>query len=611
MIASGSLDVSLPTGGQSQNRANDAADPRLVEAEALLEAAVASRDVEAARRVTALMDSDPVLDSALESRLYQILPDQPDAVYAFIRCRLGEQVNPRWLPRLKLAALYSLRVAIMDADAATIVNWLTLIAREPLAYDLTDVLHSGLLAALPRAYDEPDLARSLVMIAAKRDPANLDNLLNDPQLLAVIPDNSGRVLRDFNGDLLQLLQQKGIEIYLVAVARAIQAGQAAMLTPAAIIPLLELEEAGQPVGLLPAHFQPAALLHILLTPSLSPLSDDTVDELASELLRARQDVLFLRLLHHPEAAHALAPRLVYIFEQGQRTVNEATELVGRAMGAGDLHPQEVVDLYIAMLNGLNWRRETLPLMQQLSRALKQFPAVQIGAEQLHKMIDAAAESKDELTAKVAVKRLLDGLQTVEDETELTEQLRLLSGQSQWCESARELVTDWWRGYVRLQPVPRLHRLDKLMDGKRGLEIERGILHTLMAVRKMLGQWSLHEFASAVQSAFSVLEALAESFDPSARRSSRFDPEMARVELDAQDDPLAPQERQVLANNLKELAQLISTMGDNRTRANLIRRGDDLDRELMAGEQEPHSAVDTMKWLAGYWGRTQEPDDDDD
>lgn len=111
------------------------------------------------------------------------------------------------------------------------------------------------------------------------------------------------------------------------------------------------------------------------------------------------------------------------------------------------------------------------------------------------MIDAAAESKDELTAKLAVKRLLDGLQTVEDETELTEQLRLLSGQSQWCESARELVTDWWRGYVRLQPVPRLHRLDKLMDGKRGLEIERGILHTLMAVRKMLGQWSLHEFAS--------------------------------------------------------------------------------------------------------------------
>ena len=127
---------------------------------------------------------------------------------------------------------------------------------------------------------------------------------------------------------------------------------------------------------------------------------------------------------------------------------------------------------------------------------------------------------------------------------------------------------------------------------------------------MMGQWSLHEFAASVQSAFTVLEAMAESFDPNVRRSGHFDARMARDELDTQDDPLAPQERQVLANNLKELAYLIATMGDNRTRANLIRRGDDLDRELMAGEQEPHSAVDTMKWLAGHWGRTQDDDDDD-
>jgi hypothetical protein len=41
---------------------------------------------------------------------------------------------------------------------------------------------------------------------------------------------------------------------------------------------------------------------------------------------------------------------------------------------------------------------------------------------------------------------------------------------------------------------------------------------------------------------------------------------------------------------------------------LIRRGDDLDRDLMSGEQTPHSAVDAMKWLAGYWGTSTEKEE---
>ncbi len=613
MTASDVLDVSPANGEQADNRTSTT--PPVLDVEALLEAAVASRDVEAARRITTLMDSNPALDALLESRLFRILSEQPDAVYAFIRCRLGDQVNPRWLPRLKLAALYSLRVAINDADSATVISWLTLIAREPLTYDLGDVLHYGLLAALPRAYDDPELARALVTIAAKRDPANLDSLLNDTALLAALPNNVGRVLRDMDGDLLNLAQQKGMELYLVAVARAAQAKQSTMFTPEALIPLLELESGGQPVGLLPPHLQPdfllTTLLRSLLTPATSSLSDNTIVTLAIQLLRERRDALFLRLLHHPEAAYVLAPRLIHIFEESERSLNEATELVVRAMGAGDLHPQEAIELYAAMLDGLNWRREALPLMQQLARSLKQFPIIPIQSGALWHLLAAAVETKDELAARVAARRLLDDLETREDEGELTDHLVQLAVQTTWCESARNFISDWWRDFVRQQPVPRLHRLEKALEGKRALETERDVLYTLMAVRKMMGTWSLHEFAASVQSAFSVLEALAESFDPNARRSSHFDPQMARTELDAQDDPLAAQERQVLANNLKQLAHLISTMGDNRTRANLIRRGDDLDRELMAGEQEPHSAVDTMKWLAGHWGRAHDEDDDND
>ena len=76
-------------------------------------------------------------------------------------------------------------------------------------------------------------------------------------------------------------------------------------------------------------------------------------------------------------------------------------------------------------------------------------------------------------------------------------------------------------------------------------------------------------------------------------------------LGAQEADISPQERQILSNDLKEIAHMVAEMGDNRTRGNLVRRGDDLDRDLMTGEQEPHGAVDVMKWLAGYWSGTQD------
>jgi hypothetical protein len=82
-------------------------------------------------------------------------------------------------------------------------------------------------------------------------------------------------------------------------------------------------------------------------------------------------------------------------------------------------------------------------------------------------------------------------------------------------------------------------------------------------------------------------------------------------LSNREDQITQEERQILANDLRELAGLIANMGDNRTKANLMRRGDDLDRDLMSGEQPPHSAVDAMKWLAGFWGGTQEDDEEEE
>jgi hypothetical protein len=101
-----------------------------------------------------------------------------------------------------------------------------------------------------------------------------------------------------------------------------------------------------------------------------------------------------------------------------------------------------------------------------------------------------------------------------------------------------------------------------------------------------------------------MEALAEAFDTWSKRGVNFDQTLVQAELEARGGDISPQEQHILANNLKELAQLIGDMGDNRTKAVLMRRGDDLDRDLMSGQQPPHSAVDAMKWFSGFWAGMQ-------
>ena len=123
------------------------------------------------------------------------------------------------------------------------------------------------------------------------------------------------------------------------------------------------------------------------------------------------------------------------------------------------------------------------------------------------------------------------------------------------------------------------------------------MQTTLAFRRMLGNRSLEEFAQAVNVVFSVLEDIADSFDPSPRQSTHFDEQTVRNELDTRQPELSDHEWRILAKNFKELAALIGEMGDHRSKGNLVRQN--VDRHLLTGEQQPESAVDAMKWIAGY------------
>ena len=89
----------------------------------------------------------------------------------------------------------SLRVAILDGDAETAINWLRSIAREPASYGLGEIVHNSMLSAQERAHTEPELAQALILLAVKRDPAALEALLADEALLAALPNGLGEALR--------------------------------------------------------------------------------------------------------------------------------------------------------------------------------------------------------------------------------------------------------------------------------------------------------------------------------------------------------------------------------------------------------------------------------
>src|SRR5664279_4813986 len=205
----------------------------------LLKQALDDRDADAALIVAQAMDEDAELDRAIYRELERDLATIPDAVYSFVRTRLGvsatfDEQDERWAERLKVAALASLRVAILDGDAETAINWLRLIAREPARYDLGEVVHYGIFSAQERARKEPDLAQALILLATKRDQAALDVLLADDALLAAVPNALGVALRSGEGDPVYLLQTYGIDVFLVLLEREFESPVSELFTPESI-----------------------------------------------------------------------------------------------------------------------------------------------------------------------------------------------------------------------------------------------------------------------------------------------------------------------------------------------------------------------------------------
>ncbi|MCC6614510.1 MAG: hypothetical protein IT320_13600 [Anaerolineae bacterium] len=559
---------------------------------------------EAAVALAQAIDADAELEQHINPLFDEALHNQPDAVYRFVRGRLAAKADPRWLFRLRQAALAALHVAITDGDPETILNWLILIAREPVNYDLGEILHHGILAAQTRAHEDPALARGLILLALKRTPAALALLLDDETLLEALPENFREMIQSGDGDLLGLLSEHSSDAFLLAVAQAIRHKNATAITAAVVEQLWHFYGGGAGASL-PSQYRPDTAINALAESGASWLSTPAFDRLLALSLRDGRDSLFHRFAGQLASAPDKSTRIAAALHRAHRAAAETAALITALVAAGTLQQDDVSDLYAALLMQQGWDEVSQPIVDQLARLMQQNQTVVLPEEALWHMLDFGVQHSNELATRAAARRLCSVLEKRDDDEALIEGVVQLVQQTSWHPPAKEVVQTWWRNFTRSLPTARLNKLERGLDGKRLTDEPRAVVQTILAFRRMLGKRTLKQFADEVHLTFSTLEALSNAFDADGKRPINFDLAVARTELEAQDENLTPQELQVLASDFKDLAELIGLLGDRRTKPNLIRREEEVDRQLIQGEQSPHSAVDVLKWMAGYLGGLQD------
>lgn len=570
---------------------------RLLYLRVLMQEALEKREAKTAQALSYELAQNPKLEAALEPDFQAALEEHPDGLYALVRASLSktdDSPDPKWLKRLHDAASRSLEIALESGDPNTISVWLTLLSREPLRYELAAILHRAILATRDIAARSPKLAQDLLTVAVKRQPETLPNLLSDESLLAVLPAEVLAALRDFSPEAIERLSEASRELFLLAVQQSI-AAQQCVISPNAIRALWHIHSQQQTNTLMPI-FRPQILI-LSMVENSACFMDNALETLLSLILAdGHEDVFFYELAPILAEHGQLAAPFVEAIQQSGRDLHDVMDMLNRFVQEEWLKPQEAVDAYAFILSAREWDEVSLPLLEQLARLMTQYPETDTQAGVLWRMADLSGELKNEQMLKVALRRLLDSIALSAAETQIIENVVRLRKDAQWSSIGRNALTRWWRNYCREQSTVQLQKLDKVLEGKRNLDDLRATVQTSLALRRILGNRSLEEFAEAVSTSFSILQALSEGFDPDDKH---VDSAALRSELESRSDELSSDLRHILATNLKELATIITTLADSRSKPSIMKSDDTLERQLLTGEQQPQSAVDVMRWLSGY------------
>jgi hypothetical protein len=567
-------------------------------------------DLDAALMLTKLLDADPALDAALLPAFDSALHTQPDAVYRFVRARLAAGADERWRFRLRQAALAALHIAITDADPETLLSWLTLIAREPISYDLGEVLHHGLLAAQTRAGEDEKLARGMVLIALKRDTDALDRLLADPVIRAALPAELSGLLYGGDCDALAALGAFGSDVFLAALARAADERRGSIYTLPVVDQLWHFYTGGAG-GTLPAAFQPTHIVNLWMADA-SWLPPPTFDHVLALALRDERDALATALIRQIVVTQDAPMRLAGSLRKSGIAANAIVNLVGKLTTDAILATGDASRLLELLIERMGWDAGAQPLVHLWGRLNKGGNGGAPDDERLWLLLEYAAnpEHDDELAARVAARCLTTRMERLEDDAQLVPFMHRLWVVVEDMPDLRDEITEWWRRTMLALPIARLHTLTQALAAHEPLEDASAIIETILAARRLLGKRSLAQFAADAHTTLALLQSLLDSFDGESKRAFRFDPLTMRAELERPDTPLSDQERHIFSSDLKDLAHLIGVLGDHRSKPNLIRREEEVDRQIMQGDQEPHGGVDVLKWMSGYLDGLQDKRDNE-
>ena len=573
----------------------------------LLENALHNRDALAGKQVAEELERDHGLEARLAGTFDEMLEEQPDTVYVFIRNRLlNFGVDEKWIPRLQVAARDSLEVAIEDGDVPTLISWLELIAHEPLSYQLQDILRDGVVASLERAREDGELGIHLILIAARRLPKLVDTLYEDEELVGALPEKLSAVLRRTAADTLEPLIDESAEYFLLALFHGFETSNDQFVTALSVAYLWSLYESEVKINL-PAIYRPAAVIRALASRNSYQLTEEALDLLLKHIVKSDDRELLVDTARHLAERDQLFPRLNTLLESDDLSLERVLSTLNAISNIDNVSARDVVDAYFQMLDYYEWAPATQPMMEALARLMGKSQSLQLSYRNLWKQFENCNMLQIENATRASITQLLGQLSHEDDQSQVVESVARICRQSSWSKSLLETLNAWWREYTHGLSLVQLQKLERALEGQRQLEAQKQILKTVLAMRRWMHNRDARQFADAVNSAFSIMEHLAEAFD--AGQLSEIDPLTLRRELDSFGAELSADERHILANNLRELAHLVTGMAERRSKPSLIRSDDSIERQLSRGEANPHGSIDLMKWIAGYLDGAHQGRDD--
>ncbi len=565
--------------------------------EKLLRNALNNRDSAAGRWVAEEMERDEELDAALAGLIEEMLEDQPDAVYVFIRNRLiNLGVDERWLPRLHAAAKNSLDVAIEEGDIGTLAGWLELIAHEPQAYQLQEILKRGILSATKRAYGDGELGIQLILMAARRTPEIVDALYGDEALIAALETKVRAALRSPSVSALDALIDDKPEHFLFALYNGLSASDDLLVSLAAARRLLSLAESEGRTNL-PAVYRAPALIRLLATQASHQMSADAADLLLRYILHSDDRPFIAKALGHLADRDLLFPRLEGALQQDDLPLDKVLSVMNAVSAIQNAAPQEVIACYFSLLDYYQWEPQTQHLIEALARLLAKHHEVTVSYRHLWTLFEACQAMQSEAATRVVMTQLMAQFDNEEDLEVVVAGLARICRQITFSKSLQDGANNWWRAYTHSCAMPQLQRLRRELDAQRHLEEQKHIIKTVVAMRRWLHSRGPAELAEAINTANIMLEHITEAFD--GANLSETDPHTIRREVDELSGELSSEQRHILANNLRSLAIRITQMAENRSKPSLMRSDDSIDRQLTHGEANPQGSVDMLKWIAGY------------